>query len=54
MPSRGENDLFSAIEEESSLLDEELSELLKRNRATLAELHSDVKEMSKVAGGPTI
>lgn len=35
-------------------LDKELNELLERNQNTLSELHADMREVSKIAGEPTI
>lgn len=35
-------------------LDKELNELLERNQNTLSELHSDMREVSKIVGEPTI
>jgi hypothetical protein len=35
-------------------IDKELNELLERNQNTLSELHSDMREVSKIVGEPTI
>ena len=40
--------------ESQSQFDKELNELLAKNQKNLLELHNDFKEVSKIAGEPTI
>lgn len=46
-----EDDLYLNAQDQ---IDKELNDLLVRNQNTLSELHSDMREVSKIVGEPTI
>lgn len=48
------DDIFSLQETATDDFDKELNDMILKNQQRLAELQSDIKEVSKIAGEPTV